>query len=74
MIRHVLPERGWKKSTYSANADDQCVESQPTADGRVAVGDSKSRPRGACLFPPSAWTAFTTALRGYEGAQPLRKR
>ncbi|GAA0427572.1 DUF397 domain-containing protein [Streptomyces luteireticuli] len=64
----------WRKSSYSNDTGGACVETLHTADGRIAIRDSKSRARGACLVPPSAWTAFTTALAGYEGVQPLRNR
>ncbi|MEU7105510.1 DUF397 domain-containing protein [Streptomyces sp. NPDC046215] len=40
-----------------------CVETQPTSDGFIAIGDSKDRPRGALAFPPAAWSTFIRAIQ-----------
>ncbi|WP_424891495.1 DUF397 domain-containing protein [Streptomyces sp. XH2] len=48
---------GWRKSSYSDVAGNNCVE-VGAAGGTVRVRDSK-RMRGAQLcFPASAWAAF----------------
>ncbi|MDT0450987.1 DUF397 domain-containing protein [Streptomyces hesseae] len=67
MIRHGLPHQKWRKSSHSGDDDATCVEAQPTTDGLIAIGDSKARARGAFVFTPQAWTAFT---RGIPGETP----
>ncbi|WP_405803378.1 DUF397 domain-containing protein [Streptomyces sp. NBC_01187] len=63
MMRHNLPEDAWMKSSYSGDNGGQCVEKQITADGLVAVGDSKHRDLGAHTFTTAQWQAFVTAVR-----------
>ncbi|MFI9582656.1 DUF397 domain-containing protein [Streptomyces sp. NPDC052236] len=63
MTRHNLPEDAWQKSSYSGDNGGQCVEKQLTADGLVAVGDSKNRSLGAHTFDPKQWQVFITAVR-----------
>ncbi|MGW1197092.1 DUF397 domain-containing protein [Streptomyces sp. NPDC002536] len=63
MIRHDLPSDAWWKSSYSLDGQGECLEAQPTPDAQVAVGDSKSRPRGALAFQPPAWATFVGAVR-----------
>ncbi|MEU7136822.1 DUF397 domain-containing protein [Streptomyces sp. NPDC046261] len=62
MIRHHLPLHQWRKSSHSGDEEAQCVEAQPTDDALIAIGDSKSRARGAFVFTPAAWSAFTGAV------------
>ncbi|MFI6528995.1 DUF397 domain-containing protein [Streptomyces uncialis] len=62
MMRYDLPEDGWQKSSYSPDNGGNCVERQLTADGEVAVGDSKCRALGAHAFAPAAWQEFVTAV------------
>ncbi|WP_062217243.1 DUF397 domain-containing protein [Streptomyces sp. NBRC 109706] len=57
-MRYDLPERGWRKSSYSTSDAGACVEVQLTHDGLLAVGDSKDRGRGAFTFAPAAWSSF----------------
>ncbi len=54
----------WQTSSYSTD-NANCVE---VAVGRstVAVRDSKAPDAGTLLLTPSAWAAFTTALRTGE--------
>ncbi len=66
MMRHNLPERKWAKSTYCGAQQADCVETQRTADGLVAVGDSKQRALGAFVFPPAVWGEFVHAVRRGE--------
>ncbi|GAB2769339.1 DUF397 domain-containing protein [Streptomyces daliensis] len=63
MMRHDLPRDKWQKSSYSPDNGGQCVEKQVTADGLVAVGDSKHRDLGAHTFSPAQWQAFVAAVR-----------
>ncbi|MFD3411354.1 DUF397 domain-containing protein [Streptomyces cyaneofuscatus] len=51
------------KSSYSPDNGGNCVETQPTPDGLVAVGDSKDRTLGARTVAPVPWQAFVTAVR-----------
>ncbi|MER5781885.1 DUF397 domain-containing protein [Streptomyces mobaraensis] len=67
MIRPHSPGRNWRKSSYSADVEDQCVEFRPTPDRRIAVRDSKARPRGTCTFAPGAWAAFVRAIQQSQG-------
>ncbi|MYW02330.1 DUF397 domain-containing protein [Streptomyces sp. SID3343] len=53
---------GWRKSTYSANADN-CVETLPLAE-TMEVRDSKEIARGSVAVPGNSWTALTRALKG----------
>ncbi|MFD5558896.1 DUF397 domain-containing protein [Streptomyces sp. NPDC127068] len=62
MMRHNLPEDSWQKSSHSPNNGGSCVERQLTAEGEVAVGDSKDRSLGAHAFAPAAWQEFVTAV------------
>ncbi len=55
----------WRKSSRSSGSGDNCVEvaAPGSADGVVAVRDSKN-PTGAKLaFPARVWDAFTAATR-----------
>ncbi|MFE7484479.1 DUF397 domain-containing protein [Streptomyces sp. NPDC057552] len=63
MMRYGLPEGFWVKSSYSADNGGNCIETQPTPDGLVAVGDSKDRTLGAHIFAPAPWQTFVTAVR-----------
>jgi hypothetical protein len=63
MMRHNLPEDAWQKSSYSTDNGGQCVETQTTADGLVAVGDSKDRTLGAHTFSRAQWQTFVRAVR-----------
>jgi hypothetical protein len=64
----MLSQPGWVKSSYSEGNGGQCLEWAPAfaSHGAVPVRDSKD-PHGPALhFTPTAWTAFTHALRGAE--------
>jgi hypothetical protein len=63
MLRHGLPADQWRKSTYSEGAGNECVETQPTDDGFIALGDSKTRSRGALVLGQAAWQYFVGAVR-----------
>lgn len=64
MIRHGLPEEKWRKSSRSTdNGGNNCLEAQITADGLVAVGDSKDRAQGAFVFATEAWACFIAGVK-----------
>ncbi|WP_424919128.1 DUF397 domain-containing protein [Streptomyces sp. wa1064] len=63
MARYGLPDSVWVKSSYSGDNGGTCVETQSTADGLVAVGDSKDRTLGAHTFAPAQWQAFVAAVQ-----------
>ncbi|UNS97271.1 DUF397 domain-containing protein [Streptomyces tubbatahanensis] len=53
-----LTSAAWRKSSYSGNDNDDCVEVADNLDGTVPVRDSK-RPEGPVLtFRPAAWSPF----------------
>ncbi|MEU0938975.1 DUF397 domain-containing protein [Embleya sp. NPDC005971] len=51
-----MPGRVWRKSTYSGNWDDNCVEIAPAPAG-VGVRDSK-QPAPQLAFGAGQWRAF----------------
>ncbi|MEV0261564.1 DUF397 domain-containing protein [Streptomyces sp. NPDC050617] len=65
-MRHNLPERNWTKSAYCGAQQADCIEMQSTADGLIAVGDSKARALGAFVFLPAAWAEFVGAVKRGE--------
>ncbi|GAB2926093.1 DUF397 domain-containing protein [Streptomyces mayteni] len=68
-MRHGLPADNWRKSSYSNAGSGNCVETQLTHDGLVAVGDSKDRTRGAFLFPAAEWGAFIARVKSSTAAE-----
>jgi hypothetical protein len=58
-----MTRAGWRKSSYSGNNGDDCVEVSNTSR-RVVVRDTKDRTAGPTLaFAPNAWKTFTTQLK-----------
>ncbi|MDG4818556.1 DUF397 domain-containing protein [Micromonospora sp. WMMD956] len=55
-----LSRAAWRTSSRSSG-NGNCVE-VATADGRVAVRDSKDREGPALVFAPAAWGAFVGGL------------
>ncbi|MFE7463504.1 DUF397 domain-containing protein [Streptomyces sp. NPDC057499] len=51
----------WRRSSRSTGMNN-CVETAPFSDGRLAVRDSKDRSRAPLRFSATAWTAFVTGL------------
>ncbi|MGI5338169.1 DUF397 domain-containing protein [Streptomyces sp. CA-181903] len=68
MIGPHSPQGHWRTSSYSGDGgSQQCVEYRPTPNRRIAVRDSKARPRGTCTFGPDTWAAFIAAVREQDG-------
>ena len=57
----TAPERGWFKSSRSAN-NAACVEVR-IASGAVDVHDSKDRSGPTLAFASTAWTGFLANLK-----------
>jgi hypothetical protein len=57
----------WRKSSYSSNSNDACVEVATNLPGTVVpVRDSKAPDGPALTFPASAWTSFVHMLGAGE--------
>lgn len=54
----------WRKSSRSGNNDGQCIEVAGNLPGIVGVRDSKDPAGPALVVSPSAWVAFTGAVKG----------
>jgi Domain of unknown function (DUF397) len=57
-----LTRADWRKSTYSGNGGNTCVE-VAAAGPVVAVRDSTDPDRAALTFAPDRWSAFTRRVR-----------
>lgn len=57
-----LTNAPWRKSSYSANGGDTCVEVAPIS-GHVAVRDTKARDRGHLVVSRSAWRQLVDRAR-----------
>ncbi|MET9297409.1 DUF397 domain-containing protein [Streptomyces sp. NPDC003077] len=66
MTRHDLPAEKWRKSSHSGAQQGDCLETQVTDGGLVAVGDSKARVRGAFVCAPGVWESFIGAVKRGE--------
>ncbi|MDG4793359.1 DUF397 domain-containing protein [Micromonospora sp. WMMD1082] len=53
----------WRTSTRSGTNGGDCVEVADNLPGVVGVRDSKDPTGPALTVPPTAWSAFITALR-----------
>jgi hypothetical protein len=51
----------WRKSTYSGNGGQDCVE--VAGNGTVMIRDTKNRDGVTLSVPANAWAAFTDSLR-----------
>ncbi len=51
----------WRKSSYSANGGQDCVETGNIPD-LVVVRDTKDREGAILTFPAGAWTRFTASI------------
>jgi hypothetical protein len=52
----------WRKSSYSANGGQDCVEAA-SASGAVLVRDTTDRDGATLSFPATAWRSFANSLR-----------
>jgi hypothetical protein len=52
---------GWRKSSYSGNGGDNCVE-VADRDGVVLVRDTKDRSKAPHRFTRAEWKAFTAGV------------
>ncbi len=57
--------KGWRKSSYSANAQN-CVEVADLPGGGRGVRDSKHPTGPALMFTGAEWSAFTAGVRAGE--------
>ena len=62
MSNSSLSQATWRKSTRSGGATN-CVEVADGVPAIVAVRDSKNPEGSALTFTPSAWDAFTGAVK-----------
>jgi hypothetical protein len=56
-----LPEAVWRKSSYSGEAGNECVEVAILGDN-AAVRDSKDPHGGLFVMPSAAWSAFLATV------------
>jgi hypothetical protein len=56
-----LDRRRWRKSSYSGNGGNDCVE--VAANSRVLVRDTKNRTGAVLLFSPQAWRLFADQVK-----------
>ncbi|GAA3788856.1 hypothetical protein GCM10022403_024090 [Streptomyces coacervatus] len=54
----------WRKSTYSSEAEDACVEVAHNIPGLVPVRDSKVPDGPALILTAAAWAPFVASLKG----------
>ncbi|MEU4209946.1 DUF397 domain-containing protein [Streptomyces sp. NPDC026206] len=67
VVRYELTTVTWRKSSYSTDAGDDCVEIADNIPGTVVpVRDSKNPHGPALAIPARAWAAFVTALQTAE--------
>jgi hypothetical protein len=48
----------WRKSSYSGDANGNCLEVRDDASGIIPVRDSKTPDGPVLSIPPAAWQAF----------------
>jgi hypothetical protein len=59
-----LTEAGWRRSTYCGSTS--CVEIAFTADGGVAMRDSKAPEQPAKVYSADEWQQFVAGVRDGE--------
>lgn len=64
----------WRKSSYSDNGENGCVEVSDGHAAQVPVRDSTFPYGPAVLFPATAWTAFVTTVKKETGTSGKRER
>jgi len=60
----------WRKSSFSGDNGNSCVEVATLPDGAVAVRDTKDRSLTAHRYPGPEWAAFLSGLRDGEFDRP----
>ncbi|MDT0310304.1 DUF397 domain-containing protein [Streptomyces sp. DSM 44917] len=67
MSERIIPNaaalRGWRKSSYSSQQADSCVEILDNHPAGVPIRDSKNPCGPALVFPVSAWSGLLSAAR-----------
>ncbi|MFE9794738.1 DUF397 domain-containing protein [Streptomyces goshikiensis] len=70
MSEHTIPNAsvltGWRKSSYSGNDADSCVEVLNGHPSGVPVRGSKTPHRAAVVFAPTSWSSFITAIKARD--------
>ncbi|MEU8637676.1 DUF397 domain-containing protein [Amycolatopsis sp. NPDC048633] len=61
MDKTQLPEAVWRKSSYSGEGGNECVEVAILGDS-AAVRDSKDPGGGFFVMADAGWSAFLTAV------------
>ncbi|MFF9677396.1 DUF397 domain-containing protein [Streptomyces eurythermus] len=64
-MRHTpdLSVATWRKSSYSAGGDNNCVEVADGYPGVVPVRDSKIPAGSALIFGTASWSAFVAGVK-----------
>ncbi|WP_327168134.1 DUF397 domain-containing protein [Streptomyces subrutilus] len=67
MSEHAIPNAaalsGWRKSSYSGNDADSCVEVLDGYPSGVPVRDSKIPQGPALIFPSASWSTLIEAVK-----------
>ncbi|MER7791652.1 DUF397 domain-containing protein [Streptomyces sp. NPDC097640] len=70
MAEHTIPNTGrlsgWRKSSYSGNNADSCIEILDGYPSGVPVRDSKIPHGPALILSADAWSSFVTAIKNGE--------
>ena len=61
-----LTHAPWRKSSYSGNGGNSCVETAPGPRGLVAVRDSKDPDGPRLAFTAADWRTFTARVKSGE--------
>ena len=56
----------WRKSSYSSNNGDQCIEVAEGVTGVVPVRDSKNPSGPVLVFPADAFASFVASVKAGE--------
>lgn len=70
MTENAIPDAatlgGWRKSSYSGNDADSCVEVLDGYGSGIPVRDSKDPHGPALIFPMDAWSSFVAAIKNRD--------
>lgn len=70
MTEQIIPNAdtlsGWRKSSYSGNDADSCVEVVDSHPSGVPVRDSKDPNGPALVFSETGWSSFISAIKGSD--------